>query len=297
MELAATLSHFFIPRESNNQKARLLHPSFLTVFLIGIIIYQYAINLISFPPLRILGYASNISTQEVIKLTNVKREEAGLSDVSENPLLDQAAQEKAKDMVTKGYWAHVAPDGTQPWKFFADVDYKYRYAGENLARDFKDPASAVDAWMASPSHRDNMLSGHYKDIGVAVIDGQIDGRDTTIIVQLFGTTLSEYAQATPVKAAETKKPEVATAPTPTLPPLPQIANTKAITQSYQISPFDATRAAAIGLSALFITLFILDLIIVKRRNIVRLSGRTFAHLSFFGMIIAILLVAKAGNIL
>jgi len=81
-----------------------------------------------------------------------QRVSVGLLPLEANATLAQAAQAKAADMLNNNYWAHVSPDGTQPWSFFVNAGYSYRYAGENLARDFTNPASAVDAWMASPTN-------------------------------------------------------------------------------------------------------------------------------------------------
>jgi uncharacterized protein YkwD len=72
-------------------------------------------------------------------LPTEKRSQAGVSPLAYNPYLAQAAQAKARHMLEYDYWAHIAPDGTDPWKFFTDAGYKYRYAGENLARDFSNP--------------------------------------------------------------------------------------------------------------------------------------------------------------
>lgn len=124
---------------------------------------------------RILGYAANISSTEIVSLTNQKRTEAGVSSLIYNLQLEQAARQKGQDMIENDYWAHVAPDGTEPWVFFVDAGYKYRYAGENLARDFSNPQDAINAWMASPSHKDNLLSDKYKEIGIAVVEGDLGG--------------------------------------------------------------------------------------------------------------------------
>ena len=94
-------------------------------------------------------------------------------------------------MIDRDYWAHVAPDGTQPWKFFTSFGYKYRYAGENLARDFSNASSAMDAWMNSPTHKENILNPKYKEIGIGVVEGDLAGTDTTIIVQFFGATYAD----------------------------------------------------------------------------------------------------------
>src|SRR5260221_9241038 len=186
-----TLAHLFLPRASNHHKAKILHPSSLLVlaFLVGI--FQFTLHAAPITHPAVLGYAAQISTNDVIKFTNEKRAEAGLTSVTFNQALTDAALEKGHYMIDHDFWAHVAPDGTEPWFFFQKHGYKYRYAGENLARDFSGAQSAVDAWMASPSHRENMLSPKYKDIGVAVVEGDLSGSDTTIVVQLFGTLLAD----------------------------------------------------------------------------------------------------------
>src|SRR5258708_28727960 len=151
------LAHLFVPRFSNNHKAKLIHSSSLTFLILFLLVFQFAIKHVPVTTKigQVLGYAANISPSEVIRLTNQKRAENGLSPVTENPVLDKAALAKGTDILNKGYWAHVAPDGTQPWAFFTIFGYNYPYAGENLSRKFSNPSSAVGSSMASPSHRPN----------------------------------------------------------------------------------------------------------------------------------------------
>src|SRR3972149_9755309 len=163
MKFAHKIAHLFWPQESNNQKAKLLHSSSLTFLTLALILFQGVLGFLPKLGPRILGYAANISPDEVIRLTNEKRAQNGLSPLTNNPTLSQAAQAKGADMLNRDYWAHVSPDGTQPWKFFTDFGYKYRYAGAHLARGFQNAPSAVDAWMASPSHKDNLLSPKYRE--------------------------------------------------------------------------------------------------------------------------------------
>ena len=226
-------------------------------------------------------------------------------------------------MINKDYWAHVSPDGTEPWKFFTDAGYQYRYAGENLARDFSNPSSAIDAWMASSTHKDNMLSSKYQEIGIAVLEGDLAGVDTTLIVQLFGTSLSSSTVASvPVAHAEeaTKEgpvtaEEVGIPPEPavvaqaeelsipTAMPLlslakpPTTAGQSAVSSITRISPFNATRNISLIVVGLLIMVFAIDAILVARRRIPRVAGRTIAHISFLGFILAIALILRAGRIL
>ncbi len=324
MSFAKYLVHLFFPHESNNQKAKILHPSGLAVLSLLLLIVQ---SVISFTPKvfpRVLGYAANISPGEVIRLTNEKRAQAGLSPLSENGSLSAAAQAKGADMLAKGYWAHFAPDGTSPWKFFNDAGYRYRYAGENLARDFSNPNSAVDAWMASPTHKDNILNANYKEVGIGVVEGNLAGTETTIIVQFFGAR-SGSTGAIPVakaqaattssqtpKAVATKKPQPVPTlqPTPSPTPIPTLAPTftpdsnVVITNidnqeksGVLISPFTSTKTISLATVGILLLVLSIDLIIVRRRRIMRIGGRTLAHIAFLGMVLAVILILKAGQII
>lgn len=312
MKFAHRIAHLVWPRESNNQKAKLLHSSSLTFLTIVLILFQGFITFFpKFGP-NILGYAANISPDEVIRLTNEKRAQNGLAPVTLNSTLSQAAQAKGADMLNKDYWAHVAPDGTQPWKFFVDFGYKYRYAGENLARDFTNPSSTVDAWMNSPSHRENMLNPKYKDIGVAVVEGDLAGVDTTIVVQFFGTNYTDTIPAAPLAQATPTPAVVATItpiPTITIPPA-TLTPTPLPTQEFQIttlpsqespkvliSPFNTTKTVSLAIVVILLGLLVIDGLVTSRRRIARIGGRTFAHLSFLGMILAIVLILRAGQVL
>lgn len=309
------LRHLFIPHESNNQKAKLLHTSSLALLALFLLTFQIALNYLpkTFP--QVLGYAANISPGEVIRLTNVQRAANGLSGVTENSVLDSAALAKGNDMLAKGYWAHFAPDGTSPWSFFLSFGYKYKYAGENLARDFSNANDAVNAWMNSPSHRENVLNPNYKDIGIGVVEGKLSGVDTTIIVQFFGSPLGG-APSIPVAQTKqlsapipTPKPvalavETTPSPAPTAIATPQsdtIPVAKAAETTPKVanlfSPFTSTKNISLWVVGILLLVLSIDLIVVRSRRIVRIGGRTLAHIAFFGMILAVIIILKAGQII
>ena len=133
------------------------------------------------------SFLSAVVASDIITFTNTERQGATELPLKENALLDQAAQAKAEDMATKGYFAHVAPDGTVPWAWITQAGYGYQSAGENLAVHFTDSKDVVNAWMASPSHRDNILRARYTYIGVGVADGVYKGQPATFVVQYFST--------------------------------------------------------------------------------------------------------------
>ena len=135
----------------------------------------------------------------LVALANADRAAQGVGALTESALLNVAAQKKADDMARQGYFAHTAPDGTAPWKWFTSVGYYFTRAGENLAMNFEDPQKLESAWMASPTHRANILKATYTHLGVGVARGTYLGRPVTFVVQFF---------ATPAKPALVKGPAV-----------------------------------------------------------------------------------------
>lgn len=265
-----------------------------------------------------MGYASQISTDEVIRLTNLKREAAGVPTLKYNAQLAAAARAKGEDMINRDYWAHVSPDGTQPWKFFSDAGYKYRYAGENLAKDFSSPDSAVEAWMASPSHKENLLSSKYDEVGIAVVEGDLNGEDTTIVVQLFGkrydtsiasatTNVSAKTQttsgSTPVVVLTVTPTLVPATPTPTVKPQGEIATTYERTTStptpFQvlISPFSTKKGFSAAATTVLLLTFGVDAVYLAKRKVTRVGGRTLAHIIFLSVILLIIVFVQAGDLL
>ncbi len=114
-----------------------------------------------------------IEVNALVDETNQSRVANGLPDLQVSPLLQAAAQEKANDEATKGYFAHTSPQGLTPWYWFQQVDYNFDYAGENLAVNFSDSGDVTTAWMNSPEHRANILSTDFTQIGIATAQGDI----------------------------------------------------------------------------------------------------------------------------
>lgn len=297
MEIVKTLKHLFIPHFSNNQKARVIHSSNLILISALLLGLQFSLKFAPRLGVNILGYAAQISVEELIGLTNEKRVQNGLSPLILNQELVSAATAKGADMLARDYWAHVAPDGAEPWKFFTEAGYKYRFAGENLARDFSSAGSAVEAWMASPSHRENMLSEKYKEVGLAVVEGDLAGVDTTIIVSLFGTRYQDTVPAVPVAKAQKEVIPVATErPSVVVEEAPQLTQVVAPVKT-SISPFEFFKKISLVVLEFVFIVMVVDGIYVYFRGISRVAGRNLAHLSFLGMVAAIVVILKAGRIL
>lgn len=305
------LRHLLLPHHSNNHRAKILHPSTLSLFVAVFLIYQFFINFFLAISPSVLGFASDISPEKVVAITNQKRAERGLTPLKINSLLNEAAQRKAGDMFAFNYWAHSSPSGRSPWSFFKEVGYSYVYAGENLARDFMDSEGVVEAWMNSPTHRDNILNSHYQEIGVAVVNGTLNGVETTLVVQLFGTPPPTVVTKKPsLLQGETGKistisSSLTTSPAAVSPALSEIIPVTSViaqargekTKDFYISPFAITKTVAIFFLGLVLGALFLDIFLVYRRRLVRLSGKNIAHLIFVGFCLLVVILTTPGAIL
>lgn len=129
-----------------------------------------------------------LTVKDVILATNKNRLSNGaLPALAENSKLDASAKLKLDDMFKQQYFEHVSPDGVGVSDLGEKVSYEYIVIGENLALgNFEDAQSLLNAWMASPGHRANILNKRYTEIGVAVGRGIYKGQETWLAVQHFG---------------------------------------------------------------------------------------------------------------
>ena len=182
-----------VPHKENQYRPHLIRAHGIIAVLIIAIIAQVSYSFASTGNFNVLGRVSDIKTIELLIDTNNERAREGMSDLQINEKLSQAAFLKAQNMFSEQYWAHVSPSGIQPWKWFGDVGYNYSVAGENLAKNYPSAQATVDAWMQSPAHRENILNKEYTDIGFAVVDGELEGRNTTLVVALYGAPVTVAA--------------------------------------------------------------------------------------------------------
>jgi len=286
------LRQLFIPQEKNNFRAKLLQPSFLA-FLVGIfLLNQVSLNLIALAKPGVLGYVSDITPEAIVRLTNQERAKRNLPPLRENSLLDEAARRKAADMFAFDYWAHSSPSGRTPWSFFKEVGYNYVVAGENLAKDFSNPDAVVAAWMRSSTHRANILDERFQDIGVAVVEGTLNGYKTTLVVQLFGTPSQVMKEKEKKIAAGVGVEERSN------PPLPQetfVSQSSSLGKKV-INPMVITKGISGFLFGLIAGAILADTYFVFRNRVHRFSGRNLAHAGFLAVVFFLIFLSQQGVI-
>lgn len=274
------IHHLFIPHEENNFRAKSLHTDFLTVYLVIAFLMMMVFKQANLH--NVLGFATDISVDKLYQIVNEQRQKNNLPSFSLNSALSLAAQKKAENMFQENYWSHYSPDGKTPWDFILGANYKYEYAGENLAKNFLFSNGVVDAWMNSKTHRDNLLKKEYTEVGYAIVNGTLNGEQTTLVVQMFGTPLAGSFSPPPVQAEEVSVPQ-------------QILAQKTVQP--KINAFNFT----FNLNVIFMTFLLLalalDFYFASRFNVVRIAGKNTAHFLFIIFVLVGLFISTIGTII
>lgn len=195
-----------IPHKANQYRPHAVRRYGIAAVLLLVVLMQGMYNGITTG--SVLGAEADITISGLLDGTNNARIADGKSRLLINVKLTKAAEMKAQDMFTKQYWAHTSPDGTTPWHWFGAVGYSYAEAGENLAKNFSASDSVITAWLQSSTHRANLLKATYTDVGFAVMSGEMDGQEATIVVALYGTPAEVAVQglSTATHASTTSEP-------------------------------------------------------------------------------------------
>lgn len=224
-KVMAALKNYFVPHAGNDHMPHILRRRAIVFALAVMMVAEMGFLLAAVyvvPRIKLFGL---IEATALINETNSQRTAHGEAALAVSPLLTQAAQDKANDMVANGYFAHTSPSGVTPWSWFEKVGYSFSFAGENLAINFQNSQDVTDAWMNSPEHRANILNGEFTQIGMAAAQGTYEGKPTIFVVELFGTPASApVAFVPPAEAASVEpslpavKPSVSKPSTPTAKP-------------------------------------------------------------------------------
>lgn len=130
---------------------------------------------------------SSYSREQVIIEVNKRRQASNLPDLILNEKLAKAAGSKALHMTEYSYFSHIHGETGMKWSdFIKRSDYAYLVAGENLANGFYTVPEMVDAWMESPTHRENILNERVDETGIGISYGELEGTPTIFVVQVFG---------------------------------------------------------------------------------------------------------------
>lgn len=117
----------------------------------------------------------------VLNLINEARTKAGVRPLTLGTTLPKIAKLKAQDMVKNSYFSHTSSTYGTPFKMMENYGIDYKTAGENIAGN-PDITAAVNSWLASDTHKQNLLSTAYNYIGIGIEKSDTYGY---IIVAMF----------------------------------------------------------------------------------------------------------------
>ena len=190
-------THFknlFIPHGENGFHPHIFHRKrivFYALFLLAV--KAFLVSMIMFVPMDV--YSSPIFLEEerdrILELVNQEREKVEIEGLNENDKLNESSALKVEDMVKGEYFSHHGPNGEDLKHYIDAAGYKYILAGENLAVGFYDPQDIIDAWVASPSHYENIVENQYEDTGLSVQAGVYKGKQTFYVANHFGDPLED----------------------------------------------------------------------------------------------------------
>ena len=180
------IKDLFVPSEANDFQPYFLRMRIAAALLAVVFVIEGLFLAHTLLILPTNNFFAAIFATVLVDETNQSRMTQNLGKLASNPALERAAQMKADDMAAKSYFAHNAPDGKTPWYWFDQAGYDYAAAGENLAVNFTDSKDVTQAWLASPTHRANIMNANYTEIGIASAHGTYKGKEAIFVVQEFG---------------------------------------------------------------------------------------------------------------
>ncbi|MBI1971516.1 MAG: hypothetical protein HYS52_01540 [Candidatus Wildermuthbacteria bacterium] len=208
--IRAWLRKYFIPNPGNEYQPHILRDRAVVSILVAILALEGVFLLDVLYLLPDTDLLATLLPGVLADLTNSRRVEQQLNMLAVSPLLSNAAQQKANDMAQREYFAHVNPEGKTPWDWFQEAGYSFSYAGENLAINFVDSEELIESWMASPSHRDNILNRNFTEIGIGIARGNYKGQEVTFIAQFFARPFPSRVAGSAAETPATPPPEVRT---------------------------------------------------------------------------------------
>lgn len=292
-QIINSLHHFFVPRRTNNYTAKLLHHDFLTIYLIAALLLTAGVSQLQKTG-DILGFATDVTVEKLYQLTNEERSQNNVPQLQYNSDLEEAAKLKAENMFKENYWSHYGPAGETPWQFILETGYQYEYAGENLAKNFLFSEGIVEAWMNSPTHKENLLRNDYTDVGFAVVNGVLNGEETTLVVQMFGKPLYPSVSETTTTSPQAETVAVAESVVQETETQPQVLADDVTSSSSFIPTY--FNINLVFFTILFLALM-LDFYFATKLNLIRVKGKNLVHMMFIGFIIAGAFVLIKGSII
>jgi uncharacterized protein YkwD len=104
---------------------------------------------------------------DAISKINQYRATHGRATVVPDERLTKAALRHAQAMADEDFFSHVGADGSRMGQRVTEAGYIWHLVAENIAAGMMTPSHAIDTWIDSPGHRQNLLLKGAKHMGLA----------------------------------------------------------------------------------------------------------------------------------
>jgi uncharacterized protein YkwD len=168
------------------------------------------------------GQYNSTSEHQLVALTNQSRAAAGLRALRVDSTLTAIARSRSRDMIVRNYFSHsIPPSGKNVFSILDSKRYCYAIAGENIGwNNYPDDVATKTIhkqFMASPSHRSNILGKRWDVIGIGAYKGPTGKKMWTV---LFADKCGSSGGTAPKPKPKTTSSRPAAKPTPAPTPVP-----------------------------------------------------------------------------
>lgn len=131
---------------------------------------------------------------EVVELVNEERARVGCAALALDPTLGEVAYAHSKDMGDNDFFSHTNLSGENPGDRITAGGYDWQAYAENIAAGYTSPEAAVNGWLNSPGHLENIQNCSVCETGVGYYfnEGSTYGHYWT---QVFGRPFDRACRA------------------------------------------------------------------------------------------------------
>lgn len=128
------------------------------------------------------GTSDREYVNDMLALINAERTKAGLTPLTLDDTMQKAADIRVLELAKR--FSNIRPDGSSFGTVFQEVGYsRSQSMAENIAYAYSTPAEAMNEWMNSEGHRNNIMN---KDFRYFAVSKTISSSGNAYWVQLFG---------------------------------------------------------------------------------------------------------------
>lgn len=147
--------------------------------------------------LALAAPAGGLETPTLLSELNAARTADGQAILRLDPELSRLAQERLQTLAERDTPEHLPADAAALEQLATDSDFAGWLVAENVSLGLDAPEMIVNAWLGSPSHRQNVLGARFTLAGIASVPIERIEQHPLLVVALFAGPPAESPETTP----------------------------------------------------------------------------------------------------